>query len=299
MTYGIGSQELTLAETASGVAHAVPPERRLHERVRPLCDTTDVQVARGTWPPRDNGHVVEACNVCAELADVPMAQHARELARAARPDIIASGLAEFIAHVLGAGPVASPLAPALGLTIRALREADRRMWRQVAQAIAIATDELDGAADIEKLASQDAARTELLRRVVQAAGHSTLEEKIPALGRVLAAGLPQGDRVDEALILAAALHDLEAPHVHVLATIAFEEPDEDEIRQPSSGWMLWMLERRHPGHRAVMTPILRILELHGLVVDVALGTWNGAGGRSMYGVSEAGRRCLELLSAGA
>lgn len=212
------------------------------------------------------------------------------------PAVLAGAAAELAAHVLGVGWLASPLQPALQLAFTTIGEADRRMYQQVAQALDDAIDETDGGApEVERLALADPARTELFRRVVQAAGRSTLEDKIPALGRVLAAGLPDGAAVDQALLLAMALAALEAPHVQILATIADEQPEPDEVGAVVEGWMPWQIANRHPGHRSVMTPILRTLDLHGLIEDRAAGTWDGTEGRQRYVLSDLGRRCLDLL----
>lgn len=212
------------------------------------------------------------------------------------PAVLAATLAELCAHVLGVDWVASPLAPALQLGIRAIRAADRGLYLQIAQTLDIAIDETEGGApEVERLALADPARTELFRRVVEAAGRSTLEEKIPALGRVLAAGLPEGDTVDEALLLAMALAAIEAPHVQILATIAEEQPEPDGVGAYVEGWMPWQIANRHPGHRSVMTPILRTLDLHGLLDDRAVGTYDDLEGRQRYVLSDLGRRCLELL----
>lgn len=212
-------------------------------------------------------------------------------------EAVGAGLAELLAHVLGVSWSASVLAPAMTVIARTVWEADRRQWQQAARAVSIATEELGGDTTvIEQQALSDPARSELFRRVVQAAGRSPIEEKIPALGRVLAAGLPNGAAVDHALLLAMALAAIEAPHVQILATIAEEQPDPDGVGAYTEGWMPWQIANRHPGHRSVMTPILRTLDLHGLLDNKTGGTYDDVEGRQRYVLSDLGRRCLELIT---
>jgi hypothetical protein len=71
----------------------------------------------------------------------------------------------------------------------------RRQAEKVAQAFEVAAGILDVGVEIfdERLPGHDE-RVELLARVIDAAARSTIEEKIPALGRVLAQGLSdEGD----------------------------------------------------------------------------------------------------------
>ena len=219
----------------------------------------------------------------------------REPVRHLPAEVVGGGLAELLTHVLGLDWSVSLLAPALTALARTVREADRRQWEQAARAVAIAADELGGPGVVQQQALADASRTELFRRVVQAAGRSTLEEKISALGRVLAAGLRDGDTVDEALLLAMALAAIEAPHVQILATIAEEQAEPDGVGAYAEGWMPWQIANRHPGHRSVMTPILRTLDLHGLLDNRTAGTYDDVEGRQRYVLSDLGRRCLDLL----
>lgn len=214
--------------------------------------------------------------------------------------VLAGAAAELAAHVLGVGWLASPLQPALQLAFTTIGEADRRMYLQVARALDVAIDETDGGApEVERLALADPARTELFRRVVEASGRSTLEEKISALGRVLAAGLPDGGAVDEALMLAAALGDMEAAHVRTLATIAIDSSSAPPLQYPDTGrtgWAMAQLAQQNPGIGITLRPVLAVLQSHGLIHDLTLGqvTYGGVG-QQRFGVTEIGQRCLDLL----
>lgn len=221
----------------------------------------------------------------------PAEGNGHELARA----VLAGGGAELVAHVLGVGWLASPLQPALQLAFTTIAEADRRMYQQVAQALDIAIDETDGGApQVERLALADPARTELFRRVVQAAGRSTLEAKIPALGRVLAQGLPDGDTVDLALVIADGLTTIEAPHLQVLHVLEGKaemlNPD-GTLTSLGPGWPNGALQVKLPGHIVVLPALLSTLERHGLVLDLGKSDTGGI----HWTISTLGRLCLDLL----
>jgi hypothetical protein len=214
------------------------------------------------------------------------------------PAVLAGAAAELGAHVLGVDWLASPLQPALQFAFKAIGEADRRMWHQIAQTLDVAIDDTEGgASELERLALADLPSTELFRRVVAAAGRSTIEDKIPALGRVLANGLGDAGRVDKALFLAAALQEIEAAHVRVLATIAYEDPGPDEIGEPGLGWLDWQLENRFSQDLALLPAVVSALSRHALVRNLALGTWHSSQGQSKWVVSELGTECLDLLGA--
>lgn len=220
-------------------------------------------------------------------ADEPdRGQRGRDLAQAAAPAVIAGGVAELVAHVLGVDAATSALAPAFEAGIRTLREADRRCAHQIAQAIDIAYHELPDGADLEDMILADQARTELFRRVVQAAGRSTIEEKIPALGRVLARGLPDDDRVDEALLLATALSVMDAPHVQVLGFLGRRAPGD----RPPMKEDLVVLFPKHS--RQLLPGLLGTLVTHGLIVE---GNPRKPGQMDKWTVTPLGARCVELL----
>jgi hypothetical protein len=145
----------------------------------------------------------------------------------------------------------------------------------------------------------DEARLELTARVIEAAMHTTREDKIRALGRVLADGLRDGD-VDEARLLAAALALLEGPHVAVLAHLnAHPAPPAELIRpgvESSTGWRPDLLAQQLPQVSGVITAVLAVLAGQGLIVDARGTTWEDWDGRSVWQIAPLGRRCLFLLN---
>jgi hypothetical protein len=142
---------------------------------------------------------------------------------------------------------------------------------------------------------------ELTARTLEAAMRTTLEAKVRVLGKVLAAGLD--GTVDEAQVLTAALADIEAPHVQVLAALrtrADANAAAAEADRRNRGELLTMsrddLLVELPGHRDVLDAVLRTLEGHYLVVPVSLGmtfeTWGGPG---QWGITDLGRSCLKRI----
>lgn len=132
----------------------------------------------------------------------------------------------------------------------------RRLSRG-SRALEIAADELDVGLDLLcERATADDVRLELLARVLEAAGRTPLKEKIPALGLVLADGLREGGNVDEAFLLAAALDDLEAPHVRSVAHMT------DTAHVPAGTRASWGRLARGRTHRAAPGPGARPARAH-------------------------------------
>lgn len=229
-----------------------------------------------------------------------------EVVRQALPDVLA-GAAAGVTVGGPPGALAGAAAPALAALWRGARAADERQWQQAAVATQIAADVLE--ADVEAIVDQalaDPGRTELLRRVVLAAGRSTIEDKVHALGSILATGLhDDGARLDEALPLAAAFAELDPAHVRLLAHMAYRDMYTDHPAQQGDRPRLGLhrLGEALPGSELVATSVLRTLERHGLVDDPNPGIVDG-GDMSItdpdyigsgYAVTPLGRRCLNLL----
>ncbi len=226
--------------------------------------------------------------------------------RARMADVAAdavAGTAGAVAQMyLGDQVSAAVLTPAAALCIRLGREAVSERRSRVEHAVEVAAAELGGLERLEQLAAGDPVRLELLARVVEAAQRSTIPDKVEALGRVLASGLGLDDRVDEALVLAAALHDLEAPHVLVLAELHREPVSTVPASYPAPGRLGWTPEQlvaRLPGTRIVLGALLQVLRSHGLIRDLNEGentTYADLeSGSPRYAATELGRYCLGLL----
>jgi len=136
--------------------------------------------------------------------------------------------------------------------------------------------------------------------VVTAAAETALDAKINALGRALATGATAADDavVDEQRLLVRILADLEAPHIRVLVQLARPHPRGRSVEVPRvggetrPGWAVDDLEEALASARAILEPILRVLEAHGLATEVASAV--GAA-YNACSVTDAGLACLTLL----
>lgn len=217
---------------------------------------------------------------------------------------LASGVTSALAQLsLGAGPLgvlAGTFAPVgvQGASVVAARIL-RRQAEKVGQTLEVAASILDVGIDIfdERLPGHDE-RVELLARVIEGAARSTIDEKVLALGRVLAQGLSDDGDADEALILAAALAVLEGPHVVVLQHLGTHpEPPRDYLRpgiDSTLGCEIHHLARALPGLADVLDGLIAVLAGQGLVRDVS-GTTTGTIGPRLWAITPLGRRCLFLL----
>lgn len=191
----------------------------------------------------------------------------------------------------GADPASSTLAAsAIAIALRF----DRANWQvavgRAARTLTLAAEKVGSEELLEERASADEHRHELTARVLRAAARTPLEAKLHALAQVLASGIDPDGRVDEALVLVAALDDLEAPHVQVLQLLTQDSPDEVPERR-GFGWLIEQTVDALPGYALVMPAILSTLSRHGLGRE--LGTY---GGENRLAITDLGRRCLDLLS---
>jgi hypothetical protein len=132
-------------------------------------------------------------------------QRSGERFRDAVADIVASagtGLVDFAAT---GTPSAGALAPMVALGMRLGSDALNRRRDRGARALEAAAADVGGLERLEELATGDDTRMELTARTLEAAMRTTLEAKVRALGKVLAAGLDGRATVDEAQVLTAAL----------------------------------------------------------------------------------------------
>ena len=220
---------------------------------------------------------------------------ARPSARVAATEVLAGLTGTALGFAVG-GPAGALVGGATPAAISAvLRYGDTTLEgrrQRAATALTVAADLLGGGVDdLETMLADDPARLELLARILEAAGHTPLAEKIPALGRVLAAGLGNSASLDGAFLLAAALNELEAPHVQVLQTIAVREPPPDLLGQPQESWGTTELADLHLPFRYLMISIISTLDRHALIWDMGE---NVEGGRRWV-ITEIGTQILDLL----
>lgn len=198
-----------------------------------------------------------------------------------QPEELPGGRAVQLAAAVAAGGISiasmSPAAVMIATTLPVIAELafdlDRRAWvKRIVrggQVIEAAAEDLDiTVAELAEKTAQSDAGTELLGRIIRAAGSTlTLEKKIPALAKALAMGLRDDTRIDEAASLASALEAIEVGHVRVLGALhqAFQNTEwenqwvsGDEIREMSG------LEVRG-------LSLMNVLVAHGLAQQEAGG----------------------------
>lgn len=130
---------------------------------------------------------------------------------------------------------------------------------------------------------------DLFTRVVDAAVRTPLEEKITALGRVLAEGLQDDGNFDEAFMLAAALADMEAPHVEALNYIGAHSLPPVELRTNSAeprGWTTDQLAKALPKLARMIDGVIPVLSGHGPLKDIGGQLFPGGVGPDQWAITD-------------
>lgn len=194
---------------------------------------------------------------------------------------------------------------------RVAERVDGARLRKVAEVLHIGSERsgLDPDSLVDRVGRDDTGDL-LLTETLEAAVRTAHEAKIAALGQVLANAASDGARVDEERIVVAALAQLEAPHIQVLAVIAQLPPIVVMQGQPVSrrGWTRTSIGNHLPGHIDVLDPVLAVLSSTGLVAQVDLGQQPASvlGPRprgpmsasdSIWALTGFGQLCLERLQA--
>lgn len=200
---------------------------------------------------------------------------------------------------LGAGLLATGIGSALSaMAPHILDKAIEHRQRNKDWAIEIALRTFDEGVDIfkERLSS-DVERVELFVRVLEAAAPTTLDAKVIALGRVLAYGLEEDADMGEAFMLAAALADMEGPHILVLQRIHEQPVAPEETRtNQERGWDKNDIAQVMPEYNTTLDGILATLSRHGLLMDVGRVNYPGSVGPTIWTISPLGSRIVFLLS---
>jgi hypothetical protein len=220
-----------------------------------------------------------------------------EHVRAATPESWALATGTALGLFVGGpdGAIAgAAAAPYLLAFIQIAGDARRQRIGSAEHLLAVTGDDLGKSPDeLREIVVSDPRLLELAARVIEAAGRTTMEDKLQALSRVLANGLRDDAAIDEAVFVADALSAMEPPHVLVLRTIDRSLP---EPASGEPGWSTHWLLLEYPMYEKVLASVLRALERHGLITDLALGTWGAAEGHAYYAVTGLGTSVLELLS---
>ncbi len=195
---------------------------------------------------------------------------------------------------IGVDPVSASLASVLMTAAMHLDQLGyERRVTMAGDALAVAAAHLGGMDELIRLATLDDSRQELTSQVLEAAARSTFVARVRGLGRVLAAGL-QNDTVDEAVILTAAIGDLQPPHVQMLLLMSTETTNVDALLglPKGPGWSEHDLRTALPGFGIVLPAILRTVQRHGLLRDIGQTDYEGP----RYVLSEFGHACLMYIS---
>ncbi|WP_040925914.1 hypothetical protein [Saccharomonospora marina] len=218
-------------------------------------------------------------------------------------DAALGALATLASVALGANPVGATLvggsAPVLKYLQQVWTRAGERRGDRAARSLEHAADLLDVGLDIlvERAAGHDA-HLELLAQVLEAAARTSMEDKIQALGQILADGLRSDSHLDEARLLASMVNDLEAPHVVVLKLIAEQpEPPKAMWSNPGGhrGWERTHLALALSDYDGFLDGVLAALVRHGALRTLGDGTWDGVANTDAHGITRLGTRCLQLL----
>jgi hypothetical protein len=190
------------------------------------------------------------------------------------------------------GPPGALVGAAVTPGIEALVLAGRdRAVRRANEALQVAAGQLglDEAALVNHGLSDDQ-RLRLTLETVQAASRTLWGAKVRLLGRVLADGLGDNTRLDDAGFLAATINDLEPPHVEVLAYVFQKVTQPGTVVRTSD----IMAELPHLGEPTLA--ILATLSRHGLIGQPG-GVWGTSDVEVNAGWAPTvfGRRVLDLL----
>ncbi|MCP2242455.1 hypothetical protein [Lentzea aerocolonigenes] len=218
-------------------------------------------------------------------------------------DAALGALATLASVALGANPIGATLvggsAPVLKYLQQVWTQAGERRGDRAARSLKHAADLMDVGLDIlvERAVGYDA-RLELLAQVLEAAARTSMEDKIQALGQILADGLRSDSHLDEARLLASMVNDLEAPHVVVLKLIAKQPvPPESMWSNPGGprGWERTHVALALPDYDSFLDGVLAALVRHGALRTLGDGTWDGMANIDAHGITTLGIRCLQLF----
>lgn len=129
-----------------------------------------------------------------------------------------------------------------------------QVWNVAAEICEVEPQELSAKAD-------DPAKEFLLAAALKSGANSLTVAKVTALGKVLADGLSDDAMVDTTMMLALALGDIEAPHIHVLDYIAGDSTPFGTPRAVNLDQFLVA----NTGYRTSISAIVATLERHGII----------------------------------
>jgi len=197
-----------------------------------------------------------------------------------------------------AGPAGALIAGAIKPVVELVAIREGRGLRN-AEYLATAAMEATGlsAEEFTAWASAEEGRTMLFTSALQAGFNTMAENKVAALAKVLRNNLGDDHKLDLAIVIVAALEDLEAPHVQVLHAMVNDEPVRLTSEQFAEGaWPLSGLRVKFPSFAPGLPPIMAGLERHGIVNGGGLAATAPDGSADpVWSVTEFGRLCFDYL----
>ena len=200
-----------------------------------------------------------------------------------------------------AGALVSPALMFVRSVVNRVRDTqDSRAERAIETAASI----VGGLDVMDRWTATDQVRLALLAEVIEAAARTPLEIKIQALAEVLAEGLQVDGKAHESRIVAAALADIEAPHIDLLRFLQDRPlpPEEPIVSDQSTltplGWDAEQLRGALPHLALILDGLIAVLAGHGLIKNQGGKTWATVGASSQFAITDLGRRCLFRLRFG-
>lgn len=195
-------------------------------------------------------------------------------------DVTAVALGQLMGGPLGA-VIAAPLPRLIIEGVEQLSVSSYgNALRRAGLVVQIAADRSGHQADEVLQAASHGARQVLAADTFQAAATTALPEKVIGLGRVLADGLFSDDDtvLDEMSLIAAALRDIENPHLRVLARFGESDiwetrwhvADGERVDLYCGAYDLQALVLHFPNYSLALDGVVATLERHGLIAELAV-----------------------------
>lgn len=202
--------------------------------------------------------------------------------------------------VLPAGPFAVAAASAMLTPYTArLVELAAAEWHRKSELVAETALAASGLGE-EEFCARLSGNPDLLalaQKILWAASVSGNEHKLRTLGQLFGGAVKdRGDRLDEAQILAAALADLEAPHVAVLDVLTGPAPQHEAMLERTGGatdpgwWLPAQVQANTAMDPEFVLACLNALTRHGLATSAT-----GLGGVPAFGLTKLGLALAEVM----
>lgn len=222
-----------------------------------------------------------------------------------------AGVAAIVMAIEAAKPDFAPITAALGVAGTAALERlveqintkrQERATYALGSGISMAGVSVD---DFERRCQEDTNLLQLCTKVVLAAQDAVFQGKLDGLARSLKSALEDGSKVDEEILFASVLAQLEAPHIRLLAYIGRNpadwplNPNKNPADYPTWAYDSIQLAMMDPNLEPALVPLLATLLANGLItrgepLGMAMGTLKPE--HVSYSISDFGKRMLAQVS---